>query len=67
MAAFFLSPTRTDTHFHFPHLAGSYGSVGLAFDHKLKKRVAIKKINDVFHIFENAKRYVFRARYSLPR
>jgi serine/threonine protein kinase len=35
---------------------GSYGSVGLAYDHKLKKRVAIKKINDVFNIFENAKR-----------
>jgi serine/threonine protein kinase len=36
---------------------GSYGSVALALDHhNSKRRVAIKKINRVFAVFENAKR-----------
>lgn len=35
---------------------GSYGSVCEAYDHFLGRLVAIKKINDVFNVFENAKR-----------
>ena len=38
---------------------GSYGSVVEAIDHLTGKRVAIKKINAVFDVFENAKR-IFR-------
>lgn len=35
---------------------GSYGSVAEAFDHLTNQRVAIKKIPNVFDVFENAKR-----------
>ena len=35
---------------------GSYGFVAEAIDHLTGKRVAIKKINAVFDVFENAKR-----------
>ena len=35
---------------------GSYGSVAEAFDHLTNQRVAIKKIANVFDVFENAKR-----------
>ena len=35
---------------------GSYGTVAEAFDHLTKKRVAIKKINTIFDVFENSKR-----------
>jgi serine/threonine protein kinase len=35
---------------------GSYGIVAEAFDHLTKKRVAIKKINTIFDVFENSKR-----------
>jgi hypothetical protein len=35
---------------------GSYGVVVEAFDHLTKKRVAIKKINTIFDVFENSKR-----------
>ena len=38
---------------------GSYGIVVEAFDHLTKKRVAIKKINTIFDVFENSKR-IFR-------
>jgi serine/threonine protein kinase len=38
---------------------GSYGVVVEAIDHLTGKRVAIKKINSVFDVFENAKR-IFR-------
>ncbi len=38
---------------------GSYGSVVEAVDHLTGKRVAIKKINAIFDVFENAKR-IFR-------
>ncbi len=38
---------------------GSYGSVVEAIDHLTGRRVAIKKINDIFGVFENAKR-IFR-------
>ncbi|CAE7782971.1 MPK9, partial [Symbiodinium sp. KB8] len=46
------------TRFQFKRMLGkgSYGSVALARDHKLHVNVAIKKINNVFNIFENAKR-----------
>jgi mitogen-activated protein kinase 1/3 len=35
---------------------GSYGSVVEAIDHLKNQRVAIKKINNIFEVFENAKR-----------
>lgn len=38
---------------------GSYGSVAEAVDHLTGRRVAIKRIPDVFDVFENAKR-IFR-------
>ena len=35
---------------------GSYGIVVEAWDHLAKRKVAIKKINDIFGFFENTKR-----------
>ncbi len=35
---------------------GSYGAVVSAVDHLTGQKVAIKKINDIFSVFENAKR-----------
>ena len=43
---------------------GSYGSVAEAFDHLTNQRVAIKKIANVFDVFENAKR-IYREVRSL--
>ncbi len=38
---------------------GSYGAVVMAIDHLTGKKVAIKRITDIFSVFENAKR-IFR-------
>ena len=43
---------------------GSYGIVAEAFDHLTKKRVAIKKINTIFDVFENSKRIYREVRAS---
>ena len=45
---------------------GSYGVVAEAFDHLTKRRVAIKKINTIFDVFENSKR-IYREVRPAPR
>jgi serine/threonine protein kinase len=44
---------------------GSYGVVAEAFDHLTKQKVAIKKINTIFDVFENSKR-IYREVSACP-
>jgi serine/threonine protein kinase len=45
---------------------GAYGIVAEAFDHLLGKRVAIKRILDIFDVFENSKRIYREVRAAGP-